>query len=225
MKTFVFIVVITLIATSSLASGAVLTTSLGNTAPGFADGSFQTTLAVNNAQTGEPAPFTGNCGSDASLNCSANWTFTYSIPSGDTIVAANLILGIWDIDSGAPNNQVASYTLTGGDDLTSLLNTVAEALNGGAGSNDREYDVLSVMIPSSSFTHLAGGTAQISLALQGQGLGANPASPNTTFNGAKLVFSTLEITAAEPTPEPSYFALVPMALGALALLRRRPKIY
>ena len=222
MKTFVFIVVITLIATSSLVSGAVISTSLGNTAPGFADGSIQTTVAVNTAQM---APFTGNCGSDASLNCSASWTFTYSIPSGDTIVAANLILGIWDIDSGAPNKQVASYTLTGGDNLTSLLNTVAEALNAGTGSNDHEYDVLSVTIPNSSFTQLATGTAQISLALQGQGLGANPASPNTTFNGAKLVFSTLEITAAEPTPEPSYFALVPMALGALALLRRRRKMY
>ena len=224
MKTFVFILVIGLIATSALVNGAIINTSFGNTAPGFADGSFQTTLAVNNAQTGA-VPFTGNCGSDASLNCSANWTFTYSIPSGDTIVAANLILGIWDIDSGAPNNQVASYTLTGGDDLTSLLNTVAEALNGGTGANDREYDVLSVAIPNSSFTQLASGTAKISLALQGQGLGANTASPDTPFNGAKLVFSTLEITAAEPTPEPSYFALVPMALGALALLRRRPKIY
>ena len=225
MKTFVFIVVITLIATSSLVSGAVISTSFGNTAPGFADGSIQTTVALNTAQTNEPAPFIGNCGSDASMNCSASWTFTYSIPSGDTIVAANLILGIWDIDSGAPNNQVASYTLTGGDNLTSLLNTVAEALNAGTGSNDHEYDVLSVTIPNSSFTQLASGTAKISLALQGQGLGANPASPDTTFNGAKLVFSTLEITAAEPTPEPSYFALVPMALGALALLRRRRKMY
>jgi MYXO-CTERM domain-containing protein len=44
---------------------------------------------------------------------------------------------------------------------------------------------------------------------------------NPAFNGAKLVFSTLDITTVEPIPEPSFFALVPMALGAIALLRRR----
>jgi len=70
---------------------------------------------------------------------------------------------------------------------------------------------------------LASGTANIALALQGPGLGVGPTNP--TFNGAKLVFSTLNIDTAEvtTTPEPSYFALVPMALGAFTFFRRRRK--
>jgi hypothetical protein len=222
MKTCVFGVT-AFLAASSLVNAALISTSLGNTAPGFANGSVQTTANVNTAQSGQPAPFTGNCGSDASANCSANWTFNYTVPSGQLITSATLLLGIWDIDSGAPGNQVASYLLTGGDDLTSSLNTVAEALNSNAGSKNSEYDVLSVTIPNTSFTFLAGGTAQISLGLQGPGLGVL-ANNNPAFNGAKLVFSTLNLETSEgtqPTPEPSFITLVPIALGAFAFFRRR----
>ena len=225
MKAFVIGSLTALLAASSLVQGATISRSLGNTAPGFANGSIQTTAAVNTAQSGQPAPFTGNCGSDASANCSANWSFSYTVGSGQTITAATLLLGIWDIDSGASLNQVASYTLTGGDNLTTLLNAAANAPNAGAGSKNSEYDVLSVSIPSSSFATLANGTAQFSLALQGPGLGVLSPTTNPAFNGAKLVFSTLNIDTAEvtTTPEPSYFALVPMALGALAFVRRRRK--
>src|SRR5579864_2448094 len=104
-KAFVIGSLTALLAASSLVQGATISTSLGNTAPGFADGSVQTTVAVNTAQSGQPAPFTGNCGSDASVNCSTNWTFSYTVPSGQIITAATLLLGIWDIDSGAPGNQ------------------------------------------------------------------------------------------------------------------------
>ena len=226
MKTFVFIAAIAFLATSSLIQGAVITTSLGNTGSSLTNGTVQTSASVNTAQTGQPAPFTGNCGSDASLNCSATWTFTYSIPSFNTIVAANLILGIWDIDSAAPGNQVLAYTLAGGDDLTASLNTVVEALNSGAGSSNSQYDVLAVTSPGSSFSQLAGGTVQFTLSLQGPGLGVLSPTTNPAFNGARLVFSTLNIETREltSTPEPSYFALVPMALGGLALLRRRRRI-
>jgi hypothetical protein len=222
MKTFVFISVIAFLAASSLVNGAVISTSVGNTAPGFANNSIQTTASVNTAQTGQFAPFTGNCGSDATTNCSAGWTFNYTVPSGQTITAATLLLGIWDIDSGAPGNQVASYTLTGGDNLTVALNTVAEALNSNLGSRNSEYDVLTVTIPNTSFGLLALGTAQISLALQGPGLGVL-ANNNPPFNGAKLVFSTLnlETTEVTNTPEPSFLGLVPMALGTFAFFRRR----
>jgi MYXO-CTERM domain-containing protein len=159
------------------------------------------------------------------MNCSANWSFSYTVPSGQTITAATLLLGIWDIDSGASRNQVASYTLTGGDNLTTLLNTAANAPNAGTGSKNSEYDILSVSIPNTSFVTLATGTAQFSLALQGPGLGVLSPTTNPTFNGARLVFSTLNIDTAEvtTTPEPSFVTLVPMALGAFALLRRRRK--
>jgi MYXO-CTERM domain-containing protein len=224
-KAFVIGSLTALLAASSLVQGATISTSLGNTTSALVNGAVQSTASVNTAQTGQPAPFTGNCGSDASANCSANWTFSYTISSGQTITAATLLLGIWDIDSGAPGNQVASYKLTGGDDLTGLLNTVSEALNAGTGSKNSEYDILSVSIPSTSFAQLAGGTANIVLALQGPGLGVLSPTTNPAFNGAKLVFSTLNIDTTEvtTTPEPSYFALVPMALGALAFVRRRRK--
>jgi hypothetical protein len=222
-KAFVIGWLTALLAASSLVQGATISTSLGNTTSALVDGAVQTTLSVNTAQTGQLAPFTGNCGSDVSANCSANWTFSYTIPSGETITAATLLLGIWDIDSAASLNQVGSYTLTGGDNLTSLLNAAANAPNAGTGSKNSEYDILLVSIPSTSFGTLATGTAQFSLALQGPGLGV--AATNPTFNGAKLVFSTLNIDTAEvtTTPEPSFVTLVPMALGAFALLRRRRK--
>ncbi len=226
MKTFVFILVSVFLATSFLAQGALISKSVGNTSSGLSDGSHPSSATVLAALTGA-APFNAFCGSDtgaaASTNCSTSWNFTYTIPSGDTIIGATLTLGIWDIDSAtaanqAPTLQVASYLLTGGDNLTALLNAVSEGLHGGTGATNSEYDILTVTIPSTSFTQLATGAATISLALQAPGLGVLGNSPS---NGAGLVFSTLEITVAEPTPEPSYFALVPLALGGLALLRRR----
>jgi len=228
-KAFVIGSLTALLAASCLVQGATISTSLGNTAPTFAVGSHPSTATVLTNLTGA-APFNAICGSDTgangSTNCSTNWTFNYSIPSGDTIVAATLTLGIWDIDSAtaanqAPSFQVNSYSLAGGD-LTALLNTVSEALNGGSGATNNEYDVLTVTIPSSSFASLMSGTATTSLALKAPGLGALGNSPS---NGAGLVFSTLHIDTAEvtTTPEPSFFALVPMALGAFAFFRRRRK--
>lgn len=223
MKAFVVNPLIAFLAASSLVQGAVISTSLGNTASTLVNGAIQTTLSLNTAQTGQPAPFTGNCGSDGSANCSANWSFSYTVPSGQIITGATLLLGIWDIDSGASLNQVASYALSGGDNLTTLLNAAANAPNAGTGSKNSEYDILSVTIPSTSFVQLASGTANIALALQGPGLGV--AATNPPFNGAKLVFSTLNIDTAEvtTTPEPSFVTLVPMALGAFAFYRRRRK--
>jgi hypothetical protein len=224
-KAFVIGSLTALLAASSLVQGATISTSLGNTASALVDGAVQIQSLVTTAQSGQPAPFTGICGSDLTTNCSTNWTFNYTVPSGQTITAATLLLGIWDIDSGAPGNQVASYTLTGGDNLTGMLNAVAEALHSNTGSQNSEYDVLSVSIPNTSFSVLSGGTAQISLALQGPGLGVLSPTTNPSFNAARLVFSTLNIDTAEvtTTPEPSYFALVPMALGAFAFYRRRRK--
>jgi hypothetical protein len=108
-KAFVIGSLTALIAASSLVQGAVISTPIGNTSPSFADGSHPATATVLAALTG-PAPFNAICGSDTgtngSTNCSANWTFNYTIPSGDTILAASLTLGIWDIDSKATGNQV-----------------------------------------------------------------------------------------------------------------------
>jgi hypothetical protein len=195
--------------------------SLGNTSSGFTNDSHQTSAAVTTAQSGESSPFGSICGSDAgaagSTNCAATWTFSYTPIAPDfTIEGATLTLGIWDIDSAAPGDQVASYTLTGGDDLTSLLNAVSEGLNSGAGSANNEYDVLTVNIPSTSFALLAGGDVPVTLMLAAPGLGALGNSPS---NGAGLLFSTLDIqtAATSSVPEPP---LVPMLLIALVAILR-----
>ena len=222
LKTFASTAVLAILASSSLVHASVISTSLGNTSPSFADGSHPTTTAVLAAQTSSSAPFHAICGSDTgsngSTNCSASWTFSYSIPLGQTIDGATLTLGIWDIDSAATGLQVASYKLSGGDDLTALLNAVSEGLNGGSGALNSEYDVLAITIPSTSFGVLSGGAATISLALQGPGLGVLSTTPS---NGAGLVFSTLSLDTTASAPEPSFVTLIPMALGAFAFFRRR----
>ena len=166
----------------------------------FTNGSTVGAGTFNITDIGQPAPFNMFCGSDTTgPNCSATWTFHYAVPSF-TIYGASLTLGILDIDSAAPGNQVASFTLNGSYDLTSVLNTASEGLNGGTGAPEKQYDVLTITIPASDFAALAGGSATFALTLQGPGL-ATPTMLNPTgrtpFNGAGLDFSTLNIVSPE----------------------------
>ena len=173
--------------------------SLGNTAPGFSPGTKITPAQYNSAASGQPAPFNAPCGSDASSNCSASWTFNYPVPSGP-VGSASLSLGIYDIDSAAPGDQIASFTLDGSDDLTGLLNTASEALDG-TGSPNSYYDVLTITIPGADLAALGSGSATFALQLTGPGLGALGDTPD---NGAGLVFSSLDIGV---TPEPTSWLL------------------
>jgi hypothetical protein len=186
----------------------------------FADGTTGIkTGPFNTAVTGQPPPFSTFCGSDTATNCSASWTFTYTVPATDTITGATLTLGILDIDSAAAGNQVASFTLDGSDDLTVLMNAAANGVNGGAGSPNNEYNVLTINIPGTYFTDLSSGTATFSLTLQGPGLGIIGTTPD---NGAGLDFSTLDITATPgstppppPVPEPGTSSLLLFGMAAL----------
>jgi len=182
----------------------------------FTDGTKITTGAFNTAVAGQPAPFNTFCGSDISSNCSANWTFTYTLPGGDTITGATLTLGIFDIDSAAAGSQIGSFTLNGTDDLTSQLNVVSEAAN----SANSFYNVLSLTIPSTFFADLQGGSATFTLTLSGPGLGI---LGTTLDNGAGLDFSTLDIASEHsttgPTPELSTGLLLFTGLLGLALAR------
>jgi len=202
-----------------------ITTSIGT--QNFTDFTKVNVSTFNTAVGGQPAPFNTFCGSDISSNCSATWTFNYTIPAGDTITGATLTLGILDIDSAATGNQIASFTLDGTDDLTALLNAVSEGINGGLGSPNSYYDVLTITIPGADFTDLGSGAATFALTLAGPGLGT---LGNTTYNGAGLDFSTLDITATPPSsgggggtpmPEPATWAL--LGLGLLALVAVMPR--
>jgi hypothetical protein len=155
------------------------------------------------------------------------------VPSGESVTAADLTLGIFDLDSHASGNQIALYQIVGGDVLTSAFNTAAEAKNGGGGTLNNEYDVFTFTL--SNLAALDSGTATVQLTLQGPGLGVLGA---TAFNGASLVFSTLDLTT-EPTngsgsgsgtgsgsgnnlvPEPTSLLLVASGLGAAFARARR----
>lgn len=175
----------------------------------FTNGTTITTTAFLTAVSGQPSPFGAFCGSDAFSNCSTNWTFHYPMPGGP-ITFATLTLGIFDIDSAAPGNQVASFTLDGSAILTPLLNSVSEGLNGGTGAPNSQYDVLTISIPNTDFFLLGTGSATFALALQGPGLGVLGTTP---FNGAGLDFATLHIV----TPEPSTITLLGAGLLTLAM--------
>ncbi|MDE2365510.1 MAG: PEP-CTERM sorting domain-containing protein [Betaproteobacteria bacterium] len=180
----------------------------------FADGATVTTGAFLAAGAGGTAPFNGIfIGSDVTgPNFSASWTFSYgAVP---VIAGASLELGIYDHDSSAAGNQVASFTLNG-IDLTAALNTLFEA-HGGANA---EYDVYTLTLPATTFAQLATGTATVALALQGPGLGI---LGSTQFNGAALDFSTLNIaTQVSPVPEPQSLALFVAGFAVLIAVRRK----
>jgi len=170
----------------------------------------------NTAVMGQPAPFNEFCGSVSASNCSATWTFDYTIPVGDTITGATLTLGILDIESTASGSPVGSFTLDGTDDLTSLLNTAADATN----SVLNEYNVLEINIPGADFTDLSNGMATFALTLSGPGLGTLGTTP---FHPAGLDFSSLDITATPgsttpppPVPEPPASILLALGIATLA---------
>jgi hypothetical protein len=192
-------------------------TTLGQTT--LTPGTTVTSAAFATAAAGQPVPFNAACGSDGLGNCSATWTFLYTLPAGDTITGATLTLGIVDIDSSAAGSQVGAFTLDGSDDLTALLNASSEGLNGGAGAPNNQYDILMITLPGTDLAGLSSGAATFALTLSGPGLGALGSSP---FNGADLAFSTLDITATPgsttppPTPEPATWALLLTGIAALA---------
>ena len=193
--------------------------SLGNTSPSFADGSHPGSATVLGQQSGSPAPFNAFCGSDASANCSTSWTFNYAVPVGQTVTGGTLTLGIYDIDSAATGDQVATYLL-GTTDLASLLNAIANGLHSNTGSPNSEYNVLTISLPTdaTTLTTLNSGSAAMTFALQAPGLGV--LGP-TAFNGAALLFSTLDLQTVSTAslPEPGSLPVVLAGLGAFFVAR------
>lgn len=160
------------------------------------------------------APFNAFNGSDTTgPNFSASWQFSYGALSG-FVTSATIQIGLLDLDSAGTGNQVNQYK-EGSNDLTALLNAVAEALDGGVGSANAEYNLLTINLPAATFADLLLGNPSFSLILQAPGL--NALGGATTFNGAGIDFATITVNTSAtppPVPEPAAWTLL-LAGGAI----------
>ena len=207
------------VAVPSVASASSIVVSVGNTAP---TNSFMGGAPLVSGNTYGSAVISGNfvapfftafCGGAETggtpSNCDQSWTFNYVIPVGETITAASLAVGVWDLDSVRTGNQVGLYQVNGGDVLTSTINTAAEAL----ASVNTQYDVFTFAL--SNFGALGGGSATVHLTFSGPG---GALFGDTVFNSGAILFSTLNITTQANTnppiaPEPASLLLMATALG------------
>lgn len=242
MKRFFAVLALTLLFVFPLQQGWADSFRLGNPelvasgtgAPGgtFANGTFTTSGTIPTST----APFGSNnpCGADTNNaspgNCNTSWTFNYSAYT--SVTSASITLGLLGLDSANPGNQVASFMLTngGGFDFTAAFNLQSEnsnvsgrgncVVNGVSLTNCPEYNIYQINITDpNALGALVGGTATFHFTMAGPGTGPFGL---TTYNGAILDFSELDITGTTaPVPEPSSIVLLASAAGCAGFARRR----
>jgi hypothetical protein len=206
-----------------------ISTTLGNANSGFAVGSVPGFPATIAAQSGQPAPFNSACGAEISAgsNCTAAWTFSYSIPITDTITSAMISLGIVDTDSGSITTPFKMFSINNVD-FTSTMNALSQST--GFKTTSGAYELYTFNLSNTVLASLANGSATVNLALQGPVI--NPGLPGISgpqtvnFNGASLIFSTLSIVTLPRTiinnvPEPSVLLLMMAGLFCAAGFKTR----
>jgi hypothetical protein len=213
---------------AGVAHASSIAVTLGAPGAGIASGDQLSIGQWNTAAPGvsDLAAFQG-FDNNVGPSLTTSFTFNYVIPAGETIVSAAFTLGIYDHDSAAAGDQVASFMLDSSN-LTSSLNI---AFNSSGGSSvfippspnqtlvlTSEYNVYTLGLLSVS--DLADGSLTASLQLKNGFAYPLGVPTNTLFNGAAIDFARLNIetrtTGTPPVPEPASFALIVVGLGAIA---------
>lgn len=210
---------------------AIITSSVGNTTSGYADGDIVDVWDLAGIQGGQIAPFDQSYGLDIDLFGPGadpgllSWDFTSLLLITDPIISATLSIGLIDIDSIATGSQLDQF-LIDGIDKTTELNDQFEL----KASVSDEFNIFTIDLGPSFFASLADGSFSAGIDIGGKGSVFNlfpfpGGDEDTDFNGINLVFSTLTIETGitppppnpKPVPEPS--TLVFFAFALLASLK------
>ena len=202
------------------ATAAMITTSLGNTTPGYNDGDSPLVFALG--QVG-PAPFDTSYGTDGLFggNFEQSWIHSYGAIA-DPILSASITIGIYDHDSAATGSQLSLFDIDN-NNLTASLDSMFEVAGDGL---DGMYNEYTINLGAGLFGSLADGSAMVSLDLMGLGLVPNlfgGGFAETATNGANLIFSTLTIETRDISviPIPAAAPLFASAIFLMGLYRRR----